>query len=160
MVSRVLELAAWIAMVESVGFAGAAFGGLTGANPWFDDLPKPPSWPPARVFPLAWSLVNYPSLAIATWRLWSVRRTAMMTPAFAMFGIVMLLNVEFGFVVNRAKRTDVYVLMDVLGVGTSFALSVAYSSVDRRAGAMTIPYVAWCLYTTAIKIALHRHRES
>jgi tryptophan-rich sensory protein len=67
----------------------------------------------------------------------------------------MLLNAEFGFVVNRAKRTDV----DVLGVGTACALLVAYRSIDRRAGNLTLPYLAWCIYTTIIKIALQRHPE-
>ena len=158
MVMRTLRLIAWIASVESVGFIAAALGGLTGENPWFDDLPKPALWPASYVFPLAWSVINYPSLAIATWRLWSVRSEATITPALAIFGVVMLFNVEFGLVVNRAKRTDVYVLMDALGVGTAVALLVAYRSVDRRAGNITLPYVAWCFYTTAIKIALHRHR--
>jgi len=155
-----LKLAAWIATVELVGFVAAASGGLVGENPWFDDLPKPAFWPPTFVFPLAWSLVNYPSLSIATWRLWSVRRNTTIAPQLAVFGVVMLVNVAFGFVVNRAKRTDVYVLMDVLGVGASVALFVGYRRADRLAANMTLPYAAWCIYTTAIKIALHRNRET
>jgi tryptophan-rich sensory protein len=154
------KFAAWLATVEAVGFAAAALGGLVGENPWFDDLPKPAVWPPAIVFPLAWSLVNYPSLSIATWRLWSIRRTSRIAAQLAIFGVVMLVNIAFGSIVNRAKRTDVYVLMDVLGAGTALALFVGYRSVDRRAGDLTLPYVAWCMYTTALKIALHCHREN
>jgi tryptophan-rich sensory protein len=160
MIPRSLKLIAWIAIVEGVGFAAAALGGLVGENPWFDELPKPAFWPPTLVFPLAWSLVNYPSLAIATWRVWSIRRKKTIAPQLAIFVVVMLVNAAFGFVVNRAKRTDVYVLMDALGVGTALALFVGYRSVDRRAGIVTLPYVAWCIYTTAIKISLHRHRET
>jgi len=99
-----VKLAAWIATVELVGFVAAASGGLVGENPWFDDLPKPAFWPPTFVFPLAWSLVNYPSLSIATWRLWSVRRNTTIAPQLAVFGVVMLVNVTFGFVVIERRE--------------------------------------------------------
>ncbi len=153
------EAASFVTVVEAVGFAGAALGGLVGSDPWYDDLPKPSGWPPQWIFPIAWSAVNYPCLGLATWRVWRKRQEIDVTSQLATFAALMAHNVLFGAVVNRAKRTDVYVMMDMLGMVNASVLLVGYLRSDRRAGAFLIPFLAWAGYTTVIKIQLHRHQN-
>ena len=156
---KALEAASFVTVVEAVGFAGAALGGLVGSNPWFDDLPKPRGWPPRWVFPIAWSAMSYPSLGLATWSIWRKRSETDVSPQLATFAALVAHNVLFGAVVNRAKRTDVYVIMDTIGVANAAALVVNYGRIDRRAGALLMPLLTWAVYTTAIKVQLHRYQS-
>ncbi len=156
---KAVEAVLFVTVVESIGFAGAALGGLVGSNPWYDDLPKPSKWPPQWVFPIAWSAVNYPCLGVATWRIWRRRCESDVAPQLANFAALMAHNILFGAIVNRAKRTDVYVLMDILGVVNASALLSSYARMDRRAGVILSPLLSWALYTTAIKVQLHRTQE-
>ncbi len=153
---KIIEAALFVTVIETVGFAGAALGGLVGSNPWYDDLPKPARWPPQWIFPIAWSAVNYPCLGLATWRIWRKRHESDVTAQLATCAALMAHNVLFGAIVNRAQRTDVYVLMDMLGVANTSALLAGYTRIDRRAGVIVSPVLAWALYTTAIKVQLHR----
>ena len=157
---KVIEAAVFVTITEAIGFAGAALGGLVGSNPWYDNLHKPARWPPQWVFPFAWSAVNYPCLGLATWCIWRKRRERDVTAQLANCAALMAHNVLFGAVVHRAKRTDVYVLMDILGVANAAALLASYARMDRRAGVILSPVLLWAFYTTAIKVQLHRQHEN
>ena len=156
---KALEAASFVTVVEAIGFTGAALGGLIGSNPWYDDLPKPGGWPPQWVFAVAWSAINYPALGLATWSIWRKRSETDVIPQLATFAALLAHNALFGAVVNRAKRTDVYVLMDTIGVANAAALVVNYGRIDRRAGILLIPLLSWAIYTTAIKVQLHRYHK-
>lgn len=135
-------------VVETIGLAGAATGGLMSKTSWVDDFEKPSAWPDKPVLPLAWCLVNYPSIAIATWLVSRRRKESDVVPALAVTGMCIAHNALFGSIVNRAKNVPVYVLMDILGDCIGVAQAVSYGRISNRAVVVLSPYLAWLAYTT------------
>ncbi|KAF9901345.1 hypothetical protein BX616_002286 [Lobosporangium transversale] len=138
-------------------------GGFLSATPWRDNAKiyyesaRKPSWaPPARAFAPVWTAlyisIGYASHLVAL-------RTGPYTPPlirdFAKTGLGLYgLNLAFNF-----AFTPIRFGMNKLGAAlvtitgatvSSVAMAYYYFKVDKHAGYLTIPYVAWLGYATAL----------
>ena len=131
--------------------AAAGFGGLASrkAPVVYQRLAKPPWAPPASVFGPVWSTL-YVAIAVAGWRIHATgspktRRLHLTQLALngawpaAFFGI-------------REKTAS---LMIIASLDLSLGLEVAgLRREDRRAAALLVPYLAWCVFATALNMAV------
>lgn len=145
-----------IALVMSVLAVGivAAVGGLasTNATEQYGRLDQPFWAPPSWVFGPVWGFL-YLLMAGAAWLAWRAH-PGFGNRAIQVYGAQLLLNLVWSPLFFAAEQrgwalVDIVVL-DVLIVGT-IAL---FGRLDRRAGVLLVPYLAWSLFATALNCAV------
>ncbi|MFG1345128.1 TspO/MBR family protein [Xanthobacter autotrophicus DSM 431] len=151
-VSR-LRLLACLALVATV----AAVGGAVTApaiQGWYQGLAKPGWMPPNAAFPVVWTVL-YLLMALALWRLWDlVPSSPARRAAIGLFLAQLALNflwspVFFGLHAIGAGLGIILALLVVLGL----ALCAAFR-VDRVAGWLLVPYLAWVCHASTLNAAI------
>lgn len=138
-------------------YLSACFGaGTTGAifppGPWYARLAKPSWTPPDWLFPVAWTSL-YILMALAATRVSGVEGSEY---ALALWALQIAFNglwtpVFFGL--RRLKGGFAVVTMLWLAVAGCLA---ALWQVDRIAGLMFVPYLAWVTVAAALNLAVWR----
>ncbi len=141
----------------ATAFAAAAIGGLsTAANVtgWYATLQKPFFSPPNWLFAPVWSLL-YTMMAIAAWRVWRARRPGG-GQALALYGGQLLLNLAWP-VIFFGMHSPLLALIDIAALVVVLALTIrAFWRIDRPAGVLLLPYLAWSLFASALNLAVWR----
>ena len=145
--ARRLDLLAW---VSAASFATLVLGGwLTsmGLGDWYDSLAKPPFQPPAWAFSPAWITI-FVLLTVATWRV--ARHPRGDARTMVVFGIQLGLNATWSLLFFALQRPG-WALAEIIALDlVVVALALLYARIDRLAGVLLIPYVAWLGLATAI----------
>jgi benzodiazapine receptor len=139
-----------------VCFAAAWVGSLLtrpALVPWYAGLAKPPWTPPNWVFAPAWTTL-FALMAIAAWLVW--RRAGLVSTPMALFLLQLLLNVTwsglfFGLQSPGAAMAEIVVLW-----GAILATTIGFWRVDRLAGWLFVPYLAWVAYAAALNFSIWR----
>lgn len=149
----ILALVLAAAVVVSAAFVGnlATFSGLV---PWYASLNKPAFTPPNWLFGPVWSLL-YLTMIFAFWRvLTRPRDTAGRGRAIAWFVVQMVLNGAWSVAFFGMQSP-------LLGLITIAALIVAllgtigaFVKIDRAAGFVLLPYLAWVSFASALNGAV------
>lgn len=140
-----------LTLILAVCFGVAAIGGMvtsTTVHTWYPNLQKPPITPPDWLFAPVWSLL-YLLMGIAAWLVWR-RHFVQTTAALVLFGTQLLLNlgwsmIFFGFKLIGAAFAEIL----LLGLAV-VATTRAFWHIDKLAGALLLPYVAWIGYATLL----------
>jgi benzodiazapine receptor len=147
---NVWALAGWI----GVSLAAGAIGSLV-TDPdsaWFRALDKP-SWnPPDAVFAPVWTAL-YVLMGVAAWRAWRVRRAP---AAVRLFLWHLVLNAAWSLIFFGA-RNIVLALATIVVLWVVIVILVSrFWRVDRMAGGLLLPYLAWVTFATALNAELLR----
>lgn len=145
-----------LACLALVGLVAAIGGAVTSpAIPgWYQSLAKPGWTPPSAAFPLAWTAL-YILMAVALWRLWDrVPPSPARRAAIGLFLAQLALNaiwspVFFGLHDIWAGLAVILALIGAL----AFTLTAAFR-VDRVAGWLLVPYMAWVCYASTLNAAI------
>jgi tryptophan-rich sensory protein len=123
---------------------------------WYEGLNKPWFNPPNIAFPIAWSAL-FLLMAFSFWRILrqvdggEPRKTAILV-----FIIQLLFNVawSFAFFGAQSPLTGVFVAAGlVLAVA---GMVLAFRKIDRLAGNLQLPYLAWVSFALVLNIAIWR----
>ncbi|APX97588.1 TspO/MBR family protein [Natronorubrum daqingense] len=148
-------------LLQAVGFVilvnliGSLPGVLsTSDTAWFQQLEKPWFYPPGITFSVAWTVI-FTLLGIALWLVWrsdsSGRRLAL-----GLFAVQMVVNVTwtpaFFSLEAPLAALGIIVVLWVLVAGTL----AAFARVDRRAGALLVPYIAWVTFAAVLNFEIWR----
>lgn len=147
---RLLGCLLLVAVIGSVG--GAVTGPAIPA--WYAGLEKPAWTPPNQVFPIAWTLL-YIMMAVALWRLWDkAPASGSRTLSLGLFLGQLALNAVWSpvFFGLRAIEAGLFIIVALVAV---LALAVwAAFRVDRLAGWLLVPYLAWVCYATTLNAGI------
>ncbi|HET9483816.1 MAG TPA: TspO/MBR family protein [Xanthomonadales bacterium] len=134
-----------------LAFATAAIGAAAsvGAGELYGALARPDWAPPASVFGPAWTAL-YALMAVAAWRVWRVGGFARARTALALFVVQLALNalwswLFFGWQLGALAFADVVVLWIAIA-----ATLAAFWRIDRLAGGLLVPYLAWVTFAAAL----------
>lgn len=119
--------------------AAAATGIMFKPGPWYDGLRKPGFTPPKWAFPVAWTIIYLLSA-------WAATRVAGLPgagPALALWAAQIALNTLWTPVFFGARQMATGMVIIATLLVTVAAMTVAFWSLDWRAGAMLLPYLAW-----------------
>src|SRR5690606_7206741 len=110
-------------------------------KPWFN----PPSW----VFGPAWTIL-YVLMAVAAWRVWLAPESVARRTALIFFAVQFALNAVWSpaFFGLESPRLGLAVILVLL-----VALAAAvwrFFAVDRAAGWMMVPYLAWVAFAALL----------
>jgi len=127
----------------------AAMTMSTDAKEWYATLRKPIGTPPSWIFGPVWTAL-YVMMGYAAYRVWVKKGD------LTMFAIQLVLNyawtyVFFGRHDLRLAGVDVAVLLACIAYMTS-----SFLRVDRLAGGLLVPYMAWTAYAAYLTFALYR----
>ena len=149
---RPLALVGFIA----ASFTAAAIGGAataTSVGTWYRALNKPPWNPPDWIFGPAWTVL-YVLMAIAAWRVWrrtdgDVRRRTLL-----LFGAQLALNALWSVLFFGLRRPG-FALVDVVALWSLLlVLQLRFTRIDRVAGGLWAPYLAWVSFASALNAAV------
>lgn len=121
---------------------------------WYTTIARPAWTPPNALFGPVWSTL-YVLMALAAWR---VRRTgaAWMSVPLRLFFAQLLVNTSWSFAFFGAE-SPLLGLVIIMPLWVLIAETLrAFARVDRVAGVLLVPYLAWVTYATALNAALWR----
>jgi len=149
-----IALAFFVALCLGIGALGAAVV-ATSVDTWYADLAKPPFTPPDHVFGPIWT-VFYVLMAIAAWRVWRAADRDTRRGPLTLFALQLALTLGWTVVFFGLEKIGAAVAtIVVLDVGV-VVTTLAFRPIDRWAGLLMLPYLAWVAFATVLNIAIWR----
>jgi benzodiazapine receptor len=149
-----IALAFFVALCLGIGALGAAVV-ATSVDTWYADLAKPPFTPPDRVFGPIWT-VFYVLMAIAAWRVWRAADRDTRRGPLTLFALQLALTLGWTVVFFGLEKIGAALAtIVVLDVGV-VVTTLAFRPIDRWAGLLMLPYLAWVAFATVLNIAIWR----
>lgn len=147
-----LVLIGLLVLVFAVAGAGSLFTVPQIGN-WYAGLEKPFFNPPSWVFGPVWTAL-YAIMAFAAWRVWLAPADTARNAALVWFFVQLLLNAIWSPVFFGLEAPGL-ALAVIVALFCALALTVrSFFAVDRVAGWMMTPYLAWVAFATALNGAI------
>lgn len=119
---------------------------------WYASLSKPSWTPPGYLFGPVWTVL-YILMGVASWRVWKAGGGRQ---PMALYALQLIMNLAWSFLFFKAQNLQ-WALFDIMGLlGVLVATTAAFYRVDRTAGLLMLPYVAWVAFAAALTISLYR----
>lgn len=146
-----MPLVGWLALCFSAS-AGAVFVSTEG---WYAQLQKPEWNPPAWVFAPIWSTL-YVMMAVSAWLVWRDGGWRKQGRTLGLFLVQWLLNalwtpLFFGMHLTGVALFEITLLWVVLA-----ATLWTFWRVNKLAGALLVPYLAWVSVATVLNFTIWR----
>ncbi len=150
-IARVIGTTIAIAACNAVGILGAAFTSTDTA--WYTSLAKPSFQPPGWVFGPMWTLL-YTLMGVALYRVVVRREQPEARAALCLFAAQLFLNGIWSPIFFGAEAIVVAgVVIGMLVVVLAWTI-LRFLEVDRVAGALLVPYLAWVSFATVLNVAI------
>ena len=142
----------------TVAAAGGAAATRRSLATWYPGLRKPSWTPPNQAFGPVWTLL-YAQMA------YSARRVERSSdpgrrPALALWWLQLGLNAAWTPVFFGARRTGAGAFVICALLPAVAATAAASARVDRPAGLLYAPYLAWSTYAAALNLEIWRRNRS
>jgi translocator protein len=149
---------------DALGLAGAlglclGFVALNGAvtrtsvGTWYRELAKPAFTPPDAVFPAAGGALFF-LMGVALWRVWRLPASAARGRALLLFAAQLGLNLLWSCLFF-GLRSPALALAEVAALWAAIlGTAVSFWRLDRAAGALLVPYLAWVAFAAVLNGAI------
>ncbi len=148
---QALALIGWLVLC----FAATSTAAFVSIDGWYAALQKP-SWnPPAWVFGPAWTVL-YISMAVAAWLVWREGGWKAQGRALGLFLVQWVLNALWTplfFGLHRPGLAFAEIVILWLAIAATLA---AFWRINKVAGALLVPYLAWVTFAAALNFAIWR----
>ena len=122
---------------------------------WYAGLAKPSFTPPNWIFGPVWTLL-YTLMAVAAWRVWRVAPDGGGARVPQLYWVQLVLNFLWSILFFAAHRVGLAVGEIALLWLAIAATMIAFFRVDRWAGALFVPYLAWVSFAAVLNVAIWR----
>ena len=148
---QALALIGWLALC----FAATGTAAFVSIDGWYAALQKP-SWnPPAWVFGPAWTVL-YISMAVAAWLVWREGGWKAQGRALGLFLVQWVLNALWTPLFFGLQRPGLAIAEIVILWLAIAATLAAFWRINKVAGALLVPYLAWVTFAAALNFAIWR----
>ena len=146
---NIVSLLVFLAAVILTGMFGSAFP----PGEWYAGMVKP-SWnPPDWLFGPVWTLL-YLLMAVAAWRVWLRAAGSVRRGAIVWWVIQLVLNGLWSWLFFGLHRIGwALAELGLLWVAILFTF-IAFRSIDRLAGLLLLPYLAWVSFAAVLNFSL------
>jgi benzodiazapine receptor len=149
-----IALAFFVALCLGIGALGGSVV-ASSIDTWYADLAKPSFTPPDRLFGPVWTAL-YVLMAIAAWRVWRAADRDTRRGPLTLFALQLALTLGWTVVFFGLQKIGAAVAtIIVLDVGV-VVTTLAFRPIDRWAGLLMVPYLAWVAFATVLTIAIWR----
>lgn len=135
-----------------VGIVGG-IATTTSVNTWYPTLEKPWFNPPDSVFAPVWTLL-YLTMAVAAWRIWLHGAPPEKTRALQMFWFQIGLNLLWSILFFGLRQIGFALAEIVLLLLSILITTLLFWRIDRWAGMLMLPYIAWVSFATILNASL------
>jgi tryptophan-rich sensory protein len=149
--SRRVAFTSWIAICVATGLASAA---LAQAGAWYGNLLKPEWTPPQWVFPIVW-LALYVAMGMAAARI-TRSRHADGAIALSYFTVALALSAAWQPAFFRSDALAISLVASVTLWLAAAATFYLFRQIDRRAGILFAPVVAWATFVLVLAVEIWR----
>ena len=120
---------------------------------WYASLTKGPVNPPNWVFGPVWTTL-YMLMAVAAWRIWKKRTQPGGKRAFALYVSHLFLNAYWSIAFfSLHDLAQAFAVLLVLWLSI-FVMVIWFFRIDRIAGALMLPYLAWVTFAGYLNYTL------
>lgn len=148
---QALGLAGWLA----ASFAAAGVGALFLPGAWYAALAKPSWTPPDAAFGPVWTVL-YVLMAVAAWWVWRRGGFAGARVPLAVYGVQLVLNALWSYLFFGLHRPAL-AFAELVALWVAIAVTmVSFWRVERVAGWLLVPYLAWVTLAGSLNLALWR----
>ncbi|QDU29690.1 TspO/MBR family protein [Anatilimnocola aggregata] len=134
-----------------VTFAAAAFGASFQPGSWYASLTRPPLTPPNWIFGPVWTLL-YCLIAIAAGRAANRSSPQQRGTTWGLFLIQLFLNAAWSAIFFGAQQPG-WAVFDIVLLWLMIAATAwHFGRLDRIAGWLFVPYLAWVSFATYLNI--------
>lgn len=152
-VQNVLLLLGCVLLCNLVGGLGSVFT-KTGPGSWYQTtLIKPWFVPPNIVFPIVWTTL-FILMGIALWVLIRNRHEPEGKTALLLFGIQLILNLLWSYLFFSLQSPFAALVELLTLVGVLIALVTVCFRVQKTAGYLLAPYLAWVCFAAVLNAAI------
>jgi benzodiazapine receptor len=120
---------------------------------WYPTLAKPWFNPPNWLFGPAWTFL-YVTMAIAAWLVWRSDDRVRAQDALYLFGFQLALNLAWSLLFFGLRDPGLALVEVVVFWLAIAATTRAFWPLDRRAGLLMLPYLAWVGFATLLNAAI------
>jgi tryptophan-rich sensory protein len=120
---------------------------------WYAGLVKPSFNPPNWIFAPVWTAL-YVLMGLAAWRAW--RKAGVMSVALTLYFLQLTFNFAWSLIFFAQHLIAIALADIVLLLISVLATTIAFVRLDRLAGAMMMPYLAWVAFTTLLNYEIWR----
>ncbi len=147
--------AAALAVCIAVTFLAPALGAWAMPGEWYASLRKP-SWnPPSWIFGPVWTVL-YLMMATAAWLVWRRGGWAGQRRALALYLGQLALNAAWSPLFFGLKMPGLAFAEILLLLAAILATTSVFRGVNKIAGALLVPYIAWVSFATFLNYTLWR----
>jgi translocator protein len=142
--------------VPGILFAGglaARVAGSTDLNPWYQSLTLPVFQPPAALFGIAWAIL-YTLIGFALAFVWGTRGAKGKGLAIGLFALGFVLNMAWSPLFFRLHMISAALGLIAVMLIVAIATCWACWRVNRVAGWLLLPYIAWLGFAGAINASV------
>lgn len=144
-----LGLVGWLLAAFTAGWIGSRW--MPGE--WYAALAKP-SWnPPNWVFGPVWSLL-YVLMGVSAWLVWRQVGFGGAGLALSIFVFQLVLNGLWSYLFFGRQRIDLALYEIVALWGAILAVEILFWALNRLAGALLLPYLAWVGFAACLNLSL------
>jgi len=120
---------------------------------WYQALEKPIFNPPDWVFAPVWTLL-YIIMGISAWRVWRLRSFEATSKALGVFALQLGFNLAWSFLFFGLQKIDLALVEIVILLVAIIVNAIMFWRIDRLAGLMLMPYIAWVTYATVLNASI------
>lgn len=147
-----LGLAGWVALCLAAGVIGAAWTG-SAVPTWYEALRKPSWTPPSFLFGPVWTVL-YVLMGCAAWRIWKACGFAGAPVALGTFLAQLALNTLWSGLFFGLRNPGLAFGEVLLLWCAILATLLLFARLDRKAGWLIAPYLAWVTFAAALNGAV------
>ncbi|MGB5709047.1 MAG: TspO/MBR family protein [Arenicellales bacterium] len=133
-----------------------AIGGIAtsaSVSTWYPTLQKPWFNPPDSVFAPVWTLL-YLMMGVGAWRVWLKGHNKDKSNALKMFWFQLTLNLGWSLVFFGMRQIGFALAEIVLLLLAILITTFLFWRIDRFAGMLMLPYIAWVSFATLLNASL------
>lgn len=145
-----MRLIAFFAVCFAAAWLGSWFT-RPALAPWYAELAKPSWTPPNWVFAPAWTTL-FAMMALAGWLVW--RQAGIGSIPLKLFAIQLVLNVAWSGLFFGLKSPGLAMVEIAFLWLAILATTISFWRIERVAGWLFIPYLAWVAYAATLNFAI------
>lgn len=144
--------------VPAIVLLGSLSGWLSNSgysNDWFAGLDKPFFMPPGWVFGVVWPVL-YVILGISVALILAESHSPARTKALVLFFVQLALNYAWSPLFFAAHGVKVALVVIFIMAAIAAMAAGQFRKINRLAGALMLPYLAWLCFAAALNAAIDR----
>ncbi len=150
--TKYLPLVISIILAQGSGLIGSIFT-ASSVNTWFETIYKPTWNPPSWIFGPVWTML-YLLMGIAAYIIWQKKDIVGTKMALSVYGIHLVFNSLWSILFFGLKNPQLAFFEIIFLLILIIITTMLFWKIDRRAGALMFPYIAWVSFATVLNYTI------